>query len=145
MSWLNNRTWSVKFSCCTLRPRKLRPCKLRSNFYFIRGFPQSLHIFNLASCVLQVAVSVCFPPKIPQLARFMCNRFRTKIHSMKTKRGANNILLYTVCHFSLQNATSALWREPLIKCHVMDNFVVLNFRYIFIRVFKYNGEAVILK
>ena len=56
----------------TLRPRKLRFCKLRSNFYFIRGFPQSLHIFNLASCVLLVAVTVYFPPKVPQLARFMC-------------------------------------------------------------------------
>ena len=51
-------------------------------------------------------------------------------------------LYSAIYHFSLLNATSALWRGPLIKCHVMDNFVVLNFRYIFIRVFKYNGEAV---
>ena len=98
----------------TLIPRKLRPCKLRfcklrSNFYFIRDFPQSLHIFNLASCVLLVAVTVYFPPKVPQLARFMCSFGKMEFKS------------FSRWFFELEMISRYfLFDYPLLFCHLQQ-------------------------
>ena len=64
-----HRIQGVKFTTGTYT---CIPCKLLPNFCFMWDFPQSLHVFNFASCFLLVAITVYFSPKVPQLARFMC-------------------------------------------------------------------------
>ena len=89
------------------RPRKLRPCKMhfcksRSNFCFIGVYPHHYIQPTLqVTYVLFVAVSNCFPPEVPQLARFMCicHVFVSKIKKAylatleSLVKGENDVLL----------------------------------------------------